>query len=95
MNISKRQNGELNAIITIEVKPEDYQPRVDKTIKNYTKTANIPGFRPGHVPAGIIKKKLGKEVPKAILSLSVIIPSLSTSRYWLKLSFPMPIKSSR
>ena len=62
MNISKRQNGELNAIITIEVKPEDYQPRVDKTIKNYTKTANIPGFRPGHVPAGIIKKRLGKEV---------------------------------
>ncbi len=62
MNISKRQNGDLNAIITIEVKPEDYQPRVEKTIKSYTKTANIPGFRPGHVPAGIIKKRLGKEI---------------------------------
>ena len=62
MNISKRQNGELNAIITIEVKPEDYQPRVDETIKNYRKSANIPGFRPGHVPAGIIKKKYGKDV---------------------------------
>ncbi len=62
MNISKRQNGELNAIITIEVKPEDYQPKVDETIKNYRKNANIPGFRPGHVPAGIIKKKYGKDV---------------------------------
>jgi len=62
MNISKKQNGDLNAIITIEVNPEDYQPKVDKTIKNYTKTANIPGFRPGHVPAGIIKKRLGREI---------------------------------
>lgn len=62
MNISKRQNGELNAIITIEVKPEDYQPKVDEIIKSYRKTATIPGFRPGHVPAGIIKKKFGKEV---------------------------------
>ncbi len=62
MNISKRQNGELNAIITIELKPEDYQPRVDETIKNYRKNANIPGFRPGHVPEGIIKKKYGKDV---------------------------------
>jgi trigger factor len=62
MQITKKQNGDLNAIITIEVKPEDYQPRVDKTIKNYTKTASIPGFRPGHVPAGIIKKRLGKEI---------------------------------
>ncbi len=62
MNISKRQKGDLNAIITIEVKPEDYQPRVDQTINNYRKNANIPGFRPGHVPAGIIKKKYGKDV---------------------------------
>ena len=62
MNISKRQNGELNAIITIEVKPEDYQPKVDETINNYRKNANIPGFRPGHVPSGIIKKKYGKVV---------------------------------
>lgn len=62
MNISKRQNGDLNAIITIELKPEDYQSKVDETIKNYRKNANIPGFRPGHVPAGLIKKRYGKEV---------------------------------
>ena len=62
MNISKRQNGDLNAIITIEVAPEDYQPKVNETIKNYRKTANIPGFRPGHVPEGIIRKRIGKEI---------------------------------
>lgn len=62
MNISKRQTGDLNAVITIELKPEDYQPKVDETIKSYRKSANIPGFRPGHVPAEIIRKKFGKEV---------------------------------
>jgi trigger factor len=62
MNISKRQTGDLNAIITIEIKPEDYQSKVDETIKSLRKNANIPGFRPGQVPAGIIRKKYGKEV---------------------------------
>ena len=62
MNITKRQTGELNAIITIEIQPDDYQAKVDHTINSYRKQANIPGFRPGHVPAGIIRKKYGKEV---------------------------------
>lgn len=62
MQISKRQNGDLNAIITIEIQPLDYQPKVDEAIKNYRRTAAIPGFRPGHVPVGIIKKKIGKEI---------------------------------
>ncbi len=62
MQISKRQNGDLNAIITIEIKPADYQPKVDEAIKQYRRTATIPGFRPGHVPAGLIKKKFGREV---------------------------------
>jgi trigger factor len=62
MNISKRQKGELGAVITIEVSPEDYQPRVNQTINNYRKQASIPGFRPGQVPASVIRKKFGKEV---------------------------------
>jgi trigger factor len=62
MNISKRENGDLSAIISIEVQPSDYQPKVDEAIKNFRKNASIPGFRPGHVPAGLIKKKYGKEV---------------------------------
>jgi trigger factor len=62
MNISKQQKSDLSAIITIELKPEDYQGKVDQSINTYRKTANIPGFRPGHVPAAIIKKKFGKEV---------------------------------
>jgi trigger factor len=62
MNISRRQTGELNSIITIELNPEDYQPKVNETIKAYRKTASLPGFRPGHVPADIIRKKFGREV---------------------------------
>jgi len=62
MNISQKQNGELGAIITIEVKKEDYQQKVEKAIKNFTKNANVPGFRPGHVPSGMIRKKYGREI---------------------------------
>jgi trigger factor len=62
MNISRRPNGDLSEIISIEVQPADYQSKVDEAIKNYKKSASIPGFRPGHVPAGLIKKKYGKEV---------------------------------
>jgi trigger factor len=60
MEISKHQLDDLNAVISIEVMPEDYQERVNTVVRKYQKTANIPGFRPGHVPAGIIKKMHGK-----------------------------------
>src|SRR5437016_11889605 len=62
MQISKEQTGELSAIIKIRIQPEDYRPKVDTTIKGYQRTASIPGFRPGKVPAGVIKKMYGKNV---------------------------------
>ena len=62
MNISKQLLNELNAVITIELEPSDYQGRVDGQIKHYQKTAKIPGFRPGHVPAGMIRKMYGKSL---------------------------------
>lgn len=62
MNISKHQISDLNAIITIEVTPADYQDRVNKLIKQYQKTAKVPGFRPGHVPAGMVRKMFGKSL---------------------------------
>ena len=62
MNITKEQKDNLNAIIRIHLTPEDYKPRVDSVIRKYQKTANIPGFRPGMVPAGMIKKMYGKSV---------------------------------
>lgn len=62
MIISKAQIDDLNAIISIELQPDDYQGRVNTVLRNYVKTAKIPGFRPGHVPIGMVKKMYGKGV---------------------------------
>jgi trigger factor len=62
MNISKHQHDDLTAVIKIELKPADYQDRVNTVIKKYAKTASVPGFRPGHVPVGMIRKMYGNSV---------------------------------
>ena len=62
MNIIKEDINELNAVLKVKVGPEDYQARVDSALKEYQKKANIPGFRPGKVPAGMIKKMYGKSI---------------------------------
>ncbi len=62
MNISKEQVDQLNAIVTIEVAKEDYNPKVEKTLSNYRKNANIPGFRKGSVPMSLIQKQYGLAV---------------------------------
>jgi len=62
MNISKEQIDNLNAVVTVEIKKEDYSDRVEKILKDYRKNANIPGFRKGHVPMGMVKKQYGQAV---------------------------------
>ncbi len=62
MNISKEQIDTLNAVVTVEIKKEDYSDRVEKILKDYRKNANIPGFRKGHVPMGMVKKQYGEAV---------------------------------
>jgi len=62
MNLSKENTGELTATIRLEITPEDYTEQVNKIIRDHQKKANIPGFRPGHVPAGLIRKMYGKAV---------------------------------
>jgi len=62
MNISQEKTGNLGAIVKININPEDYQPRVDKAIKDHAKKAKIPGFRPGMVPPSHIKKMYGKSI---------------------------------
>ncbi len=59
MNITKEQIDDLNAIIQIEITPEDYQEKVDSKLRELRRKANIPGFRPGNVPIGMIKKMYG------------------------------------
>ncbi len=62
MNITKESTGELTAIVKIEIVPADYSAAVDKQVSDYKRKANIPGFRPGHIPTGMIKKMYGKAI---------------------------------
>ncbi len=62
MNITKEQIDELNAVVRVAITKDDYQDKVDKILKDYRKQANIPGFRKGQVPMGLIKKQYGKAV---------------------------------
>src|SRR5690606_32183035 len=62
MNISHQKVDDVNANITVELAPEDYNPSVDKAIKDQAKKAKLPGFRPGMVPAGHIRRTYGKAI---------------------------------
>ena len=57
MNISKENIDALNAIVKIELKASDYKAQVDAKLLNYRKTADMPGFRKGKVPMGVINKR--------------------------------------
>ncbi len=62
MNISFEAPDKINGLMTIVLETADYQPEVDKTLKDYRKRANIPGFRPGQAPMGMIKRQFGTSV---------------------------------
>ncbi|MDQ3192336.1 MAG: trigger factor [Bacteroidota bacterium] len=62
MNITKEQVDNLNAIVRIKLTPEDYQSKVEKTLREHSKKVTMPGFRPGKVPFGMVKKMYGKSV---------------------------------
>ena len=60
--ITKESIGDLHDKLTVKVSKEDYYPSFEKAIKDYSKKANIPGFRKGMVPAGIVKKMYGSSI---------------------------------
>lgn len=62
MNVSLTNVDSVNAIIKIEIAKADYQEKVDNAIKTFRKKANVPGFRPGTVPVGMVKKMYGKSI---------------------------------
>lgn len=62
MNISKTDLDALNAVIKITVDRSDYENKVNTVLSDYRKNANIPGFRKGHVPMGMIKKQYQQAV---------------------------------
>lgn len=62
MNITQDKIDNLNSVLTVKITPEDYKEHVEKAIKAQAKKAKLPGFRPGMVPAGHIKKMYGKNI---------------------------------
>ena len=62
MKITKTNINDLQASLKVVVTPEDYQEKVDKILADYRKTAEIPGFRKGKIPKGMIKKQYGTAV---------------------------------
>lgn len=62
MNITRENLDALNAVVKVDIAKEDYSSKVEKILTDYRKTANIPGFRKGHVPMGMVKKQYGKAV---------------------------------
>ena len=62
MNVSLQNNDKVSALLTVTLEKADYEENVEKTLKNYRKTAQLPGFRKGMAPMGLIKKMAGKSV---------------------------------
>ena len=62
MNVKQEKLTDLTSKLTIDVTEQDYQNQVKKTLTGYQQKANIPGFRPGKVPFGMIQKMYGKSV---------------------------------
>lgn len=62
MKVSFECPDKINGLLTITVEEDDYKQDVEKTLKDYRKKANVPGFRPGQVPMGLIKRQYGTAI---------------------------------
>ena len=62
MNVSLQNMDKVSALLTVKIEKADYQDKVEKALKNLRHKVQMPGFRPGMVPAGLVKKMYGKQV---------------------------------
>ena len=62
MNISFEKADNVNALLTVTLEKADYEDKVKAALKDFGKKANMPGFRPGHAPMAILKKRFGTEI---------------------------------
>lgn len=81
MNITRTDKDELNAVISLKISAKDYEPRVNEELKEYSKKAQIKGFRPGKAPMGLIKKMVGNQIVMQELDKFV---SESLSKYLIE-----------
>ncbi len=62
-----KQEEKLEATLKITIKPEDYKPKLEEKLKEHQKKANIPGFRPGKAPKGVLQKMIGKDLKREVV----------------------------
>ena len=68
MKIEQSELKDLKAVVTLTIEPADYQEEVAKQLKEVRHKAQMPGFRPGMVPAGLVKKMYGKGILADVLN---------------------------
>ena len=61
MNISLQNVDNVSAVLTVQIEKADYQEKVEKALKTLRQRVNMPGFRKGMVPMGLIKKQYGSD----------------------------------
>ena len=64
MKISKKSLGKQHSLISVQLIEKDYSEKVNEILVNYSKTANMPGFRKGHIPLVLVKKQWGANLSK-------------------------------
>jgi len=97
MNITRENTDKLTALLKVKIEQDDYTERVDKVLNDYRKNAKMPGFRPGKVPAGLIRKLYRK--PIVIEEINKIL-SESVTKYLTDekiriLGEPLPGKNNK
>lgn len=68
MKIEQSELKDLKGVVSITIEPADYQEEVNKELKQVRQKAQMPGFRPGMVPAGLVKKMYGKGILADVLN---------------------------
>lgn len=71
MNVTLEKSNDVNGKIIVNVEENDYKDKVEKELKEIGQTHAIPGFRKGHVPAGELKRRFGKQVKSDVLNHEV------------------------
>lgn len=94
MNVEMNKLDEVNATIVVTLEEKDYANKVKKALNEIGQHRSEPGFRPGHVPAGLLRKKYGKAVKYDVINKEVAdaIYEYIESRHIQVLGNPMPVK---